>query len=58
MATVLKVTRISDEKDFAMKIFGKNTLLKFLVRQIQAILSDPKHRVKKMEKIMWNRLKK
>ena len=38
-------------KDFAMKLFKKNTSLKLPVRQIQAVLSDPKHRVKKVDKI-------
>ena len=34
-------------KDFVMKLFKKNTSLILPVRQIQAVLSDPKHRVKK-----------
>ena len=34
-------------KDFAMKLFKKNSALTLPMRQIQAVLSDPKHRVKK-----------
>ena len=34
-------------KDFAMKLLKKNATLKLPVRQIQAVLSDPKHRIKK-----------
>ena len=34
-------------KDFSMKLLKKNSSLKIPVRQIQAVLSDPKHRVKK-----------
>ena len=34
-------------KDFAMKLFKKNSALTLHMRQIQAVLSDPKHRVKK-----------
>ena len=33
-------------KDFAMKLLKKNAALKLPVRQIQAVLSDPKHRIK------------
>ena len=33
-------------KDFAMKLLKKNAALKIPVRQIQAVLLDPKHRIK------------
>ena len=33
-------------EDFAMKLLKKNTSIKLPARQIQAVLFDPKHRVK------------
>ena len=37
-------------KDFAMKLLKNNTALKIPVRQIQVVLSDPKHRIKAVMK--------
>ena len=34
-------------KDFAMRLLKKNDSLKLPTRQIQAVLSNPKHRMKK-----------
>ena len=44
--TLLMYSRMRG-KDFAMKLFKKNSALTLPMRQIQAVLSDPKHRVKK-----------
>ena len=37
-------------KDFAMKLLKNNAALQLPVWQIQAVLSDPKHRIKTMSK--------
>ena len=38
-------------KDFSMKLLKKNVALKLPVRQIQAVLSNPKHRIKTVSKV-------